>query len=140
MTSGEKGFIKFNYLGVVVPSIKGILPFYERFFGYRNISDLFHDPIQQVFVCFIDLQEHSHVKIELLQPCDDYSPMSRAQSKGIGAYYPCLEVQDIDHSLSQARLHRCITSNNPVPSVALNRSLIIWFYILLIRQLVEMQA
>ncbi|MGZ3609949.1 MAG: VOC family protein [Ktedonobacteraceae bacterium] len=140
MTSGEKGFIKFNYLGVAVLSIEEALPFYERFFGYRIISDLFHDPIQQVFVCLIDLQEHSHVKIELLQPCEDYLPISRVQSKGIGAYYLCLEVQDIDYSLSQARLHRCITPSNPVPAVALNRSLIVWFYIRLIRQLVGMLA
>ena len=139
MINGDLGSIKLNHLGVAVPSIEAALPFYERFFGYRIVSGPFQDPIQSVSVCFLGTDEHSDVTVELVEPHGDQSPVSKILSKDIGAYHLCFEVQDIDHALSQARLHRCIIVSDPVPAVAFNGRLIAWFYTPT-RQLVEILA
>jgi methylmalonyl-CoA/ethylmalonyl-CoA epimerase len=139
MISGELGVIRLNHLGVAVPSIDKALPFYEQFFGYKVVSGPFYDPIQNVSVSFLGLHEHGDITLELVEPKGDQSPVSKILKKDIGAYHLCLEVQDMDHALAQARLHRCVIVSEPVPAVAFNGRLIAWFYTPT-RQLVEILA
>lgn len=53
------------------------------------------DPVQRVEATFVDLTGDRSVFLEILEPIDDDSPISRLAAQGGGLHHICLEVDDI---------------------------------------------
>jgi methylmalonyl-CoA/ethylmalonyl-CoA epimerase len=129
-------FLKLNHIGIAVSSIEQAIPVYREIFGYTVLSGPFHDPVQNVSVCFLGTGESGELAIELVAPKGEDSPVSKILARGIGAYHICYEVKDINDALAHVRSKGCVVISKPTPAVAFGGRRIAWFYTPT-RQLVE---
>ncbi len=89
-----------EHIGIAVNDLKSSIPMYEKLLGVEcyaveTISDQF------VNTAFFKV---GPVKIELLEPSDDVSPIaSFLKSKGEGVHHIALAVDDTDEALKNAK-------------------------------------
>jgi len=91
-----------NHIGIAVKSIESNREFYEHTLGARfeRIAEV---PGQKVRIAFFLLGEPGHeVRVELLEPMSDDSPISRFLStRGEGLHHIAYTVRDIEKRLSE---------------------------------------
>ncbi len=102
-------------------------------FGYcvGSISDLDDelsttvDNTQKVKVGFIQM---NGVKVELVEPLSEPSPVTKMLEKGQNIYHVCFRVDDIENAIALARKNgfHCIVK--PVPAAAFDDRRIAWLF------------
>ena len=106
----------FNHLGVAVKSIKDI------------VSDelmIVSDEVQKVAVAFINL---SGIKIELIEPLDENSPISSSLKEGRQLIHLCFQVPDLDIAIKQGRENSFHCIAKPVTARAFKNKRIVWLF------------
>ena len=61
---------------------------------------------------------HGPMRIELIEPAGEHSPVRNLVARGIKMYHQCFEVADIELSLSELESQGARTIVAPVPAVA----------------------
>jgi len=90
--------IKINHLAIVVDDVEQSLAFWRDGLGLSVGGAIEDVPAEEVKVAFLDVGE-SH--IELVQPTTDDSGIAKYLAKrGQGMHHICLEVNDIEATLS----------------------------------------
>lgn len=84
-----------------------------------------NDSIQRVNVAFFYL---NNVKIELVEPASDDSPVNNLLLKGNNIYHLCFKVNDLKKSIKTARGKGFHCIINPVKAAAFNNKKIAWVY------------
>jgi methylmalonyl-CoA/ethylmalonyl-CoA epimerase len=91
------------------------------------MTDIIIDPIQNVRITF--LRKKNMPTIELLEPIDDLSPVSKTISKsGVTPYHSCYVVEDITDAISRLKKMNYLPLFSPVPAVALNNKKICFLF------------
>jgi len=97
----------------------------------RSISATVHgvnkteDPIQKVNVAFIYI---NNVKIELIEPIAEKSPITKILEKGQSLYHLCFRVPDMQKALETARKHGFHSIAAPVPAKAFDDNKVAWVF------------
>jgi methylmalonyl-CoA/ethylmalonyl-CoA epimerase len=110
--------MRFHHIGYAVASIETYLgDFMTPLFAPVKVSEPVADPIQQVRVCFVEMQ--GGTVIELVEPLGEHSPV-RAFIGGRrgGLYHLCYEVDDLAAEITRFRRKRCLPLGGPVPAAA----------------------
>jgi methylmalonyl-CoA/ethylmalonyl-CoA epimerase len=118
--------VRFHHVGYAVESIDQYLnDFLVPLFAPVSVSEIFADEIQQVRVCFAEMQ--GGTVIELVEPLGPDSPVNDVigSTRG-GIYHLCYEVDDLDAVLKNFRRKRCMPLGAPVPAVAFNNRRIVF--------------
>jgi methylmalonyl-CoA/ethylmalonyl-CoA epimerase len=104
-----------HHVGLVVPSIHAQYPDLEITF----------DPIQKVGVAFFHLHG---VRVELIEPKGEDSPVQQSLRKGTKLVHMCYEVEDLEQVMIDCAKEgfRCIAK--PVPAVAFDGRNIAWVF------------
>jgi len=110
--------MRLHHVGIVVDDIERHGTRYAEQFGLQPLSAIVTDPIQRVQVQFWG--DGREVSLELIQPLDDDSPVSRFLEKGGGLNHLCFEVEDITAAVEHAQTKGAICIGGPVPAVAFN--------------------
>jgi methylmalonyl-CoA/ethylmalonyl-CoA epimerase len=118
----------FHHLGVAVSDLEQASAFYSQTFNFQLVSGPYDDPIQKVRACFLGLNSHSAVTIELICPLDNTSPVNSYLAKSIGAYHICYEVEEIGAALDKLWRSGCVVITQPVPAVAFAGRKIAWCF------------
>ncbi|MCX5695204.1 MAG: VOC family protein [Candidatus Omnitrophica bacterium] len=105
---------RFHHVGIVVKSIKEVCP----------SSRITIDPIQGVSVAFVSL---NGVKLELIEPYSDNSPVTGSLKKGIKLLHICYAVSNIENIIKECRKFGFHCIAQPVPAAAFNKK-IAWVY------------
>ena len=117
--------MRFHHVGYAVDSIDQYLEdFMAPLFAPVSVSENFADEIQQVRVCFVEMQ--GGTVIELVEPLEPESPVNDVigSTRG-GVYHLCYEVDDLDATMMSFRKKRCMPLGTPVPAIAFdNRSIV----------------
>jgi methylmalonyl-CoA/ethylmalonyl-CoA epimerase len=110
--------MKFHHIGYAVASIPSYFDeFMAPLFAPVSVSETFADPIQQVRVCFVQMQ--GGTVIELVEPLGEKSPIhAYIGSKRGGIYHVCYEVANLDASVAAMRARKCMPLGKPVPATA----------------------
>lgn len=110
--------MKFHHIGYAVANIRAHLDqFMVPLFAPVDISETFADPIQQVQVCFVQMQ--GGTVIELVEPLGEQSPIhAYIGSKRGGLYHLCYEVENLETAIAAMRAKKCLPLGKPVPAVA----------------------
>lgn len=109
--------MKFHHLGVAVKSIEKTAEVYVSA-GY-NCSTTTFDPVQKVNICW--LQKEGMPLIELLEPIDATSPVSKTIEKnGVCPYHICYIVDDLGQSILDLRKKKYIIVVPPVKAPAIS--------------------
>lgn len=105
----------FHHVGVAVHSIADTVNVYTKIFGARVDSELFHDPMQGVRIQFVMM---GGLRVELLEPAAEPSPVDGVLKRGLAIYHVCYEVADLDAALVTLGGHGVSVVSQPKPAVA----------------------
>ena len=117
--------LSFHHIGIACRDIAKTQTFYTAM-GYRA-SAVIDDPLQHVRVCFLD--KAGAPRVELLEPLDEQSPVSRTlQAVGVSPYHLCYEVTDLDAAVSDLRRQRFLPVKPAVPACAMDGRRVIFLF------------
>lgn len=69
----------------------------HEFLGYRAEGDVFEDPLQRIRGLFMTL---GTMRVELLEPLDESSPLHAYLKRGIKVYHQCFTCRDLDQAIA----------------------------------------
>ena len=89
-----------HHVAVVVRSIDEALPRYAELFGWSPEAEPFVFASQRVRLCFLSTGPAPAARIELVEPIDDESGVSRfLETRGEGLHHVCLASDDLPSEL-----------------------------------------
>lgn len=106
----------FHHIGLACPSLIPEINMHELL-GYTIEGTVFHDPLQHINGIFM---VHGPMRIELIEPAGERSPVRNILARGIKMYHQCFEVADIHKSLSNLEDQGARIIVAPAPAVAFN--------------------
>ena len=108
------GFMKLSHVGIIVTDIHEGIKNHERLFGYKQLGPIVDDPAQKVRVVLLGTSENDPVKIELISPLTEDSPITDLLKKRQALYHLCYAVPDIEKAKTEARRSGAIVISKPV--------------------------
>jgi methylmalonyl-CoA/ethylmalonyl-CoA epimerase len=120
------GQLKLHHIGFVLASIQESAESFARSFAATWDRNIIFDPLQQVRVTFLQGAHVSDPLIELVEPADLESPVSRFLERRGGLHHLCYEMEDLDSHLAFSRSVGTIIIRPPVPAVAFGGRRIAW--------------
>lgn len=106
---------KFEHVGIAVKSI-------SKEFGDLKIID---DPEHKVKVAFIHIHD---IKVELVEPNSDKSPVNNILQKGQSLYHMTFLVPDLQNAINSARTHGFHCISKILPGKAYNNTNVTWVF------------
>ena len=111
----ERSLGGFHHVGVAVKDIRATARRLASVFGAESESEILHDPNQGVRLQFMRL---GNLRIELLEPAAEPSPLDAILKRGIALYQICHEVEDLDAELARLSKSGVAVLSPPKPAVA----------------------
>ncbi|MFW9809610.1 MAG: VOC family protein [Candidatus Thorarchaeota archaeon] len=106
--------MKLSHIGILVKDIVAGIKNHEKLFGYKQIGPIVDDPVQKVRVVLMGISETDPVKIELISPLSDDSPVADLLKKRQSLYHLCYAVSDIEAAKKKARENGAVIISQPV--------------------------
>ena len=117
--------LTFHHIGIACRDIAKTQAFYTAI-GYRA-SAVVDDPLQHVRVCLLD--KEGAPRVELLEPLDEQSPVSRTlEAVGVSPYHLCYEVADLEAAVSDLRRQRFLPVKPAVPACAMEGRRVVFLF------------
>ena len=104
----------FHHIGLACRSLAPEIKTHERL-GYTREGSTFHDPIQKINGIFM---VHGPMRIELIEPSGEHSPVHNILEKGIKMYHQCFSVHDLAQAISAMESDGARLIAGPAPAVA----------------------
>jgi len=106
--------LRFHHVGLACESI-AVEQTAHRLLGYADEGEVFVDPLQRIRGCFM---VHGGMRIELLEPAGEGSPVRSFLNRGIRMYHQAFETADINKSIDELRKAGAVLAVKPTPAVA----------------------
>jgi methylmalonyl-CoA/ethylmalonyl-CoA epimerase len=102
-----------DHLGIVVKSIEQGIEYWEKVFGYKQMTEIVINTRQKVKVVF--LKKENSLLIKLIEPTDESSPIYKVAMKGGGLHHLGFHCKDINEEITRLKSFglRVITSPQP---------------------------
>jgi methylmalonyl-CoA/ethylmalonyl-CoA epimerase len=117
---------KLHHFGFVVSSIEESAETFARSLAASWDQNIIFDPIQKVRVAFFRGSNTADPLIELVEPGEPESPVSRFLERGGGLHHLCYEVGDLQSHLVFCKSVGNIVIRSPVAAVAFGGRRIAW--------------
>ncbi|MEK5164492.1 VOC family protein [Paenibacillus sp. FSL R5-0527] len=106
--------LMFHHIGLAARSLEP-----ERqahlLLGYEQEGEVFHDPVQQINGVFM---RHRNIRIEIVEPAGEVSPIHEILVRGHKMYHQCYECTDIQATIDLLVSEGAHVLRSPVPAVA----------------------
>lgn len=106
--------MKLSHIGIIVKDIEDGIKNHEDLFGYKQLGPIIDDSTQKVRVVLMGASEEDPVKVELISPLTDDSPVTNLLKKRQALYHLCYSVPDIEVAKTEARKKGAVVISNPV--------------------------
>ena len=106
---------RFHHIGMAVKSIEEVCP------GCKP----FAEQTQRVSLAFIDL---NGIRVELLEPLGDASPIAKNLRDGVKLLHLCYEVADLEEAVELSRSAGFHRLTRPVPAPVFDNRRIVWVF------------
>jgi methylmalonyl-CoA/ethylmalonyl-CoA epimerase len=106
--------MKLSHVGIIVKDIEESIKNHEVLFGYKQLGPIVEDHAQKVRVVLMGPSKDAPVKIELISPITEDSPVTDLLKKRQALYHLCYEVPDIEAAKTKARKSGAIVITKPV--------------------------
>ena len=118
--------MNFHHIGIATHDIEETTKKFNLF-GYQSSTDKFYDPIQNVYITF--MEKLNAPRLELVAPVDQDSPILNTLNKnGTTPYHFCYEVDDIVKEVETLKKMKFLMVSKILPAVAFNNRLICFLY------------
>jgi len=118
--------VRLHHIGFVVASIQESGQSFALGLGATWNENIVLDPIQKVRVTFLQGRFSTDPLIELVEPGDPNSPVTRFLERGGGLHHLCYEVDDLESHLRFCKSVGTLVIRPPVPAVAFGGRRIAW--------------
>lgn len=105
-----------DHLGIVVKSIEESISYWEKVFGYRQMTEIVINTRQKVKVVF--LTKENSLLIKLIEPTDETSPIYRIARKGGGLHHLAFRCNEINDEIVRLKDLGMRVIANPQPGEA----------------------
>ena len=122
----SSGQLKLHHIGFVLASIQESAESFARSLCATWDGNIVFDPLQKVRVTFLRGAHGNDPLIELVEPADPESPVSRFLEGRGGLHHLCYEVEDLESHLAFSKSVGTIIIRPPVPAVAFGGRRIAW--------------
>lgn len=117
---------KLHHIGFVVSSIEESAISFAQSLGASWDGKIIFDPLQKVRVSFFPGGTTSDPLIELVEPAEPESPVTRFLERGGGLHHLCYEVLDLESHLQCCKSFGFLVIRQPAPAVAFGGRRIAW--------------
>lgn len=120
--------LRFHHVGYAVAGISDYIDaFLAPLLEPLDIGPIIEDPLQGVRITFVTVG--GGVRIELIEPMDESSPVSKYLSdRRGGLYHVCYETDSLDAAIEDFRRKRCMLFSGPTPAAAFDGRRIAFFF------------
>lgn len=105
-----------DHLGIVVKSIEEGISYWEKVFGYKQMTEIVINTRQKVKVVF--LTKENSLLIKLIEPTDDTSPIYKVAMKGGGLHHLGFFCNDINQEITRLKSLGLRVITKPQPGEA----------------------
>lgn len=107
-----------DHLCFAVKNIEEGIAYWDRVFGYRQMTGIVVNSLQKVKVVF--LSKKKSISIKLIEPLNDNQSLVNFVSRGGGFHHICFKCNNIDDGLKDLKNKGLITLVPPQPGEAFN--------------------
>ena len=105
-----------DHIGIVVKSLEQGIEYWEKVFGYKQMTEIVINTRQKVKVVF--LKKENSLLIKLIEPTDETSPIYRISRKGGGLHHLAFRCEEITEEISRLKSLGLRVITNPEPGEA----------------------
>ena len=105
-----------DHVGIVVKSIEQGIEYWEKVFGYIQMTEIVINTRQKVKVVF--LTKENSILIKLIEPTDETSPIYKVAMKGGGLHHLGFHCKDINEEITRLKSFGLRVITNPQPGEA----------------------
>ena len=105
-----------DHLGLVVKSIEQGIEYWEKVFGYKQMTEMVINTRQKVKVVF--LSKENSLLIKLIEPTDETSPVYKFAIKGGGLHHLAFRCKEITEEMTRLKSLGLRVITNPQPGEA----------------------
>jgi methylmalonyl-CoA/ethylmalonyl-CoA epimerase len=105
-----------DHLGIVVKSIEQGIEYWEKIFGYKQMTEIVINTRQKVKVVF--LKKENSLLIKLIEPTDETSPIYKVAMKGGGLHHLGFRCQDNSEEITRLKSLGLRVITDPQPGEA----------------------
>ncbi len=120
--------MKLSHIGIIVKDIEEGIKNHQALFGYKQLGPVVDDHAQKVRVVLMGISENDPVKIELISPLGEDSPVTDLLTKRQALYHLCYSVPDIEEAKMRARKSGAIVISKPVEAPLFNNRRICFLF------------
>jgi methylmalonyl-CoA/ethylmalonyl-CoA epimerase len=119
---------RLHHVGFVVQSIAAVAEEFSRSIAGVWDGRIIQDPVQGARVAFFQGPIATDALVELVEPVDEVSPVSKFLKRGGGLHHLCYEVGNLETQLRYSRSTGSLVVRPPVPAAAFGGRRIAWVY------------
>jgi methylmalonyl-CoA/ethylmalonyl-CoA epimerase len=112
--------MKLDHICFAVKNIEEGISYWERVFGYRQMTDIVINTLQKVKVVFLSKEES--LLIKLIEPLLDNQSLINFVNRGGGFHHICFKVDEITETLKELNAKGLLTLVPPQPGEAFNNN------------------
>jgi methylmalonyl-CoA/ethylmalonyl-CoA epimerase len=120
--------MRLSHIGIIVKDIEKSIENHQALFGYKQLSPIVEDSTQKVRVVLLGVSKDDPVKIELISPTGEDSPVNDVLKKRQPIYHLCYEVDDIEEARAEARKKGAVPISQPVEAPLFEERKICFLY------------
>ena len=107
-----------DHICIAVKDIEEGIAYWEKVFGYRQMTGIVINSLQKVKVAF--LKKENSLTIKIIEPLKDNQSLVNFVSRGGGFHHICFKCDNIDEGLKELKDKGLITLVPPQPGEAFN--------------------
>ena len=116
-----------HHVGIVVAGLEEAAAVYCGVLGFDREGGVVHDRVQKVRIQFL-LDPSARIRLELLEPVGESSPVAEALRKGGGVHHICYETSDLERAIEGFRRQGAVLIAKPVSAPAISAAEVAFLY------------
>jgi len=110
--------MKIDHICFAVKNLEEAIEYWERVFGYRQMTEIIVNSLQKVRVTFI--QKVDSVLIKLIEPLESNHSLINFVNRGGGFHHLCFKCDDLEEQIEDLTGKGLLTLVSPQPGEAFN--------------------
>jgi methylmalonyl-CoA/ethylmalonyl-CoA epimerase len=112
--------MKIDHICFAVKNLPEGIAYWERVFGYRQMTEIVENSLQKVKVVFLKKDESQTIK--LIEPVEGNQSLLNFVNRGGGFHHLCFKCSDIDEKIVELNNQGLLTLVPPQPGEAFNNN------------------
>jgi methylmalonyl-CoA/ethylmalonyl-CoA epimerase len=110
--------MKIDHICFAVKNIQDGISYWERVFGYKQMTKVVENSLQKVKVAFLSKEES--ITIKLIEPVESNQSLINLVNRGGGFHHICFKCSDMNGTITELKKEGLLMLVPPQPGEAFN--------------------